>query len=79
MICLLNLNRAIGKISKLDKLLNLSSIIRIGEFSEDVSCTVVFQFKQVLFSMLKLKVFDLSKILCNEFKNEKSLQLSLCS
>ena len=44
-------------------------------FLENMNFTVVFQLKQVPFSLLKLKVFDFSKILCNEFKNKKSLQL----
>ena len=74
MICLLNLNRAIGKISKLDKLLNLSSIIKVGKFV-DVCCTVVFQFKQVPFSLLKSKVFHLSKILWSKKENGKNLKL----
>ena len=37
-----------------------------------IKCTVVVRFKQVPFSMLKLKVFDLCKILCNELKNGKN-------
>ena len=40
--------------------------------------TVVFRFKQVPFSMLKSKVFDLSKILCNEFKKRKEFANLLC-
>ena len=33
------------------------------------ACTVLFWFKQVPFSLLKSKVFDLSKILCSKSKN----------
>ena len=43
--------------------------IVIISFFTDVQCdTAVFRFKQVPFSLLELKVFDLSKILCSEIK-----------
>ena len=45
-------------------------------FFSHLSCAVVFRFKQVTFSLPKSEVFDLSKILCNELKNRKRLQLS---